>query len=529
MNKNSYTARELLEIKGSFYYFIFITLIGATAVIFQLSARLHSSNPAVSMFFSLGMATVSYLIYHRKKKGHGAEGLKWLAGSLAIIASLGTKFTYAKNMDWTYAAQSYQVICLTVTFLIIMQFLYNRRLYIFFTFVVFSGWAAFLYLAWKHGVIFHFSAYDSAGNIVHDGIQVHRELFFFILMMVIAVSSYRNIPIIENYDKKNLAQQDLILRQSESQRALSNEIKTDIGDLVSEVEKQKNGILDFNLKMQNQAATFEEVTSTMEELLGTSENISEMATRQLNENHKMETAIVAFREIKADTKNNLHESLEYINSVVDKTTLGNEKLSMVENTMAQIKEQSRLIAETISIIVDIADRINLLSLNASIEAARAGDYGRGFAVVADEIGKLAVQTSDSIKEIEKVLSLNTRTTEEGVDVIRSAAIMIKEMIGKIETGAAKITRLNENIKVEENHIGNIILQLDVNIKLAKDIGTATDEQKIAIQNISDAIESANSDMLAMVKLINGIADASQYISSKAENLSDKAESSIIES
>jgi methyl-accepting chemotaxis protein len=102
----------------------------------------------------------------------------------------------------------------------------------------------------------------------------------------------------------------------------------------------------------------------------------------------------------------------------DKTTIANEKLSEVESAINTIAEQSGKISDTVSIIIDIADKINLLSLNASIEAARAGDHGKGFAVVADEIGKLAFLTTESIKEIEKVLSINNSITKKGVDVIK---------------------------------------------------------------------------------------------------------------
>jgi methyl-accepting chemotaxis protein len=64
-------------------------------------------------------------------------------------------------------------------------------------------------------------------------------------------------------------------------------------------------------------------------------------------------------------------------------------------------------------------------------------------VVADEIGKLAVQTSDSIKEIEGVLAVSTRTTTEGVEVIKSTAEMVKGFIGNMAENSEKIKVLRK--------------------------------------------------------------------------------------
>ena len=81
---------------------------------------------------------------------------------------------------------------------------------------------------------------------------------------------------------------------------------------------------------------------------------------------------------------------------------------------------SREMMGIVDIINDISEKINLLSLNAAIEAARAGDAGRGFAVVADEISKLADQTAISIKEIDRLIKVNNDEITAGGDNIDSA-------------------------------------------------------------------------------------------------------------
>ncbi|HPQ53995.1 MAG TPA: methyl-accepting chemotaxis protein, partial [Spirochaetota bacterium] len=212
--------------------------------------------------------------------------------------------------------------------------------------------------------------------------------------------------------------------------------------------------------------------------------------------------------------------------IVNQTSTTNDRLMDVENTIGKISEQSGRISETVNIIVDIADRINLLSLNASIEAARAGDYGKGFAVVADEIGKLAFQTTESIKEIEKVLMLSSQITTEGVDVIKSTADNIKTLIQNMGASSGNIKVLQESIMIEERYINIIIEQMFKNIELAKNIGAGTDEQKNAIESTTKAIEHVNEIVAQMVKEIQSLANTSQKILENATDLLKISEEAV---
>ena len=267
----------------------------------------------------------------------------------------------------------------------------------------------------------------------------------------------------------------------------------------------------------------------MEELRASADTISGTAVMQINENNQMEKVIREFNQVKDDTKRKLDETMGNINDVVQKTDVGKEKLQAVENTVGSIKEQSGMITDTINIIVDIADRINLLSLNAAIEAARAGEFGRGFAVVADEIGKLANQTADSIKEIERVVSLSINTTSEGIGVIQSTAEIIRDIIRTIGQSYEKIKVLRDSIFVEEKQIITIINQLMKNIELSRQIGNGTDEQRSAIAGVSHALDQANRDLGEIVKGINEITANSAHIYDDARKLVEHAQISISES
>jgi methyl-accepting chemotaxis protein len=237
----------------------------------------------------------------------------------------------------------------------------------------------------------------------------------------------------------------------------------------------------------------------------------------------MDEIIDDFKNIKSETKGNLNQTYTGMQKLSDKTTIANEKLSEVESAINTIAEQSGKISDTVSIIIDIADKINLLSLNASIEAARAGDHGKGFAVVADEIGKLAFLTTESIKEIEKVLSINNSITKKGVDVIKDSSLVIKEMLNEMAGSTEHIKILQDSIMVEEKYINSIIKQMEQNISLAKAIGAGTDEQKSALENTSDALENLNAIVSEMVSEINDLARSSKTIFASAKDLMKTAE------
>jgi methyl-accepting chemotaxis protein len=522
MKKQNYSAREILEIKGSLYYLIIVGVLGSVAVFFQFLARVGVKNLMVTTIYIFISMGISFVIFSRLKQRRNAAVFKWIIALLSISVVIMTRFNYTRSLDWTYAAQSYHLAALGIAFLVILQFLYDKKIYAVISVIFFVSWGLFLYLASVNGVVIHpHSIID--GNVIHDGIQIHREIYFMIIMGIIAFSSYRNIPIINQYDVKNMKQQELIVKQHENSENIIMDIKTMAFDLFARMNRQNKIIDDFNGKIQGQASTIEEISAVTEELYGSAENISSAASSQLSENHRTGETVKKFREVKRSTRDNLEGVLSSIDILVKKADDGDRSLAGAEASIESINSQGARISDTVRIIVDIADRINLLSLNASIEAARAGEYGRGFAVVADEIGKLATQTSDSIKEIEKVLALNITTTLDGVSVIRNTAAIVKDMIGEINVSAGRLRLLNESLAGEENFIDSLLGMVEKNITIAKNIENGTSEQKGAVEGVTGAMEGMNNDITGMVSGINELADASAVLFRDMKVLVDRAD------
>jgi methyl-accepting chemotaxis protein len=126
---------------------------------------------------------------------------------------------------------------------------------------------------------------------------------------------------------------------------------------------------------------------------------------------------------------------------LDSAEKGNAQMQSLVAAMDRINESSDEITKVVKVIDDIAFQINLLALNANVEAARAGKYGKGFAVVAEEVRNLAVRSAQAAKETTTMVEATTKNIEEG----NSAAQATSEQLGEIVTGATKVADFLEEI------------------------------------------------------------------------------------
>jgi len=192
------------------------------------------------------------------------------------------------------------------------------------------------------------------------------------------------------------------------------------------------------------------------------------------------------------------KSAKGFENVSDVTKNNDRMVETIRNSVAVTRELTGLstsIGEVLSVINDIADQINLLSLNASIEAARAGDAGKGFAVVADEIGKLADQTSRSTKDISGIIaqtgdkiSLVVRAIEENEKLILSNADIVKTMGVSFDEISGEVKNMMNGFAEVENAFGTQIKLAQDFLALFSQLLDSTKESSGAITDISAIVE-----------------------------------------
>ncbi|MCL2155377.1 MAG: methyl-accepting chemotaxis protein [Leptospirales bacterium] len=522
-----YTSRQKLEIKGALYYIIGYLVTFFFATLFQYIANAGFQAIFMNIIISSLNISLAIIIYIRKRNELDVKILPWILGFTTTITPIAVKYNHAFVDGWTFALRSINTTGVLIIFVILLSLFYQPKLFKFFGVYAISHWVVFLYLAYLNNAELYFQSYKD-GKAILSGLIIWREISFIISIGIIFIIISRNLSGVISYDGQSTKQYNQIINQAEAQSKITEVIKNKTDSLFQQIDSQHTLLSDFNSNMESQAARFSEMSATMEEISGASEQIATESVTQVEGNVKMESIIDEFKGIRLGTKRNLDETYNDIQSVSDQSATANEHLMEVEKTVYAIKDQSSRIGQIVELIVDIADRINLLSLNASIEAARAGESGRGFAVVADEIGKLAFQTQESIKEINSVISSSSKSTIDGATVIQKTAQMMRDMISRMDQGANKIRTLQESLLIEDRFTQIIINQMNDNITQAKKISTATDEQKIAVATSFKTIEEVINILDGMVAEAKGMAKISDEIHNNATDIITKTKQIAIE-
>ena len=331
------------------------------------------------------------------------------------------------------------------------------------------------------------------------------------------------------------------------------EVGNSISALLEAVEISSSATLELG-------ATIEEIVSQVDRLFSTIEEVSSSITemsassQQISDNldnlsSSTEVTASSITEMDASIKE-VEETAQHTNELseqasrdaeIGKTTVAEtiagiqairETVEDASRAIEDLGKQSGEIGTILTVIDDVADQTRLLSLNASIIAAQAGEHGKGFAVVADEIRELAERTAMSTQEISAIIrrlqsgtveavkamqvgservreeAERSKVAEEALDKLTNSSLRSAEQVKSIVRATQEQSRGSRQITEAVNQVANMLQQ----------ISSAVKQQAEGIQQQAKAAE-AMKDISSQVKLSTGEqAKGSHQISASMENI-----------
>lgn len=279
---------------------------------------------------------------------------------------------------------------------------------------------------------------------------------------------------------------------STKQNDLILQADKNIEELTNSVETVKKRVIEQSLSVENISSSVSEMTA----------NIASVA----------ETARKAQK-----ASDNLTESSEN----------GKNAIENAIETMKEIQKSSNEVRDIVKVIQNIASQTNLLSMNAAIEAAHAGEFGQGFAVVADEVRSLAESSSKSTKDVQQKISEMANAIDSGVEKIFSAGESFTEIAAQVEQNAQFVSTIAAAMEEQQEGATETQRSTVEVVDAVKAVNELTELEAEAAERIKNfmttVVDASNSTMEAVKESITATTNLQETISnvdSSAQNNKD---------
>lgn len=294
-----------------------------------------------------------------------------------------------------------------------------------------------------------------------------------------------------------------------AEQAKQTEIMSDVLKIASLLDKNSHAV--FNI-VEQLAVSTDTVTNSVSEIVrgisATADSI-QVQTGLTGEIHNIITDTVNLSRnmgsLSNETAHSVNAGISIVNSLYDQANVSRKNGDNAYDAMLELKEKFIEIQSVTGIITGISEQTNLLSLNASIESARAGEAGRGFAVVADEIRQLAAQSKDSAQNINLIIQNLQEKAEHSVN----AVIRVKEVTNKqndlinetksiFDQTIAKMNEVNQSAATLNQQINQIIQSNNRIVDSISSISAASEETTANAQQV-DTMTHQNIDLAKQAK------------------------------
>lgn len=228
---------------------------------------------------------------------------------------------------------------------------------------------------------------------------------------------------------------------------------------IGEFAKVKDALINISASMsevmRSIAESSDQVSAGSEDLAKAAQGMAESCQNQAAAVEELLATSTSVAEQVKSNQEDSEESAVHTKQVATVMENSKQQMAVMLNAMNKIKESSDKVVGVIKTIEEIASQTNLLSLNASIEAARAGDAGKGFAVVAGEIGELAKQSANAVNTTRDLIAVSMEEIEKGNTIVNEVVELLNGAVEDVLGVNDMIQKSAETAVIQMNSMQQI--------------------------------------------------------------------------
>ncbi len=452
-----------------------------------------------------------------------AIALPALAGCMISLLMLRRGYYYAAANTTSLATSLSICVGITLQHVFTPGIGYSSMVYMVLAGIIFSSlfctraWTTIITLLFIGGNIVFYLAVRSTAELQPEVVttgfidSLLGIIFTYALAILIIRTNKQSLDDIKTESEKNRKQYKTLRTLLDSSSDLSHTLSQSSDELSITA-----GL--FSEKTQAQAASLEEISSSIEEITASMDLVVANIYEQFSSVEILTTSIGGLSNEILSMEELILEGTKISEVTTSDSQKGEQSIQVMTQTMSAIRDTSSQMNKALSVIQQISEQINLLSLNAAIEAARAGDSGRGFAVVSDEISKLSDQTAQSLKEIQSHITSTEGEVKSGAENLEEMVLVMNRIISNISSLSNMVQKIRDVTGKQVTVDATVQEQTNTVTHKSGEIRSSVEQQKSAIYEVARSIADMNESTQVLATGSMQMAENVRGLSSMADNL-----------